>query len=404
MLEFFNNDSKSKKEELKELKMTSKSEYYNYEEQAKLLPVILYVSSIPLNYENGSKDSIDFINSILKCPNKEIFRTKYIQSLLKSKWNSLKRYHYIQAFIYLIYISILSVYLIALYDNPYGLIMLLSVGFILSLYDFFQIYKNWVLFLADIWNYFDSARLILLITYACFHYTESEYTWHGITLISMISLIRGISFFRLFDHTRYIIKLLIEIVKGMKSFAILLAYATTSFSLIFFIYGDCSNASSYFYYLQNSFLLNFGSSGFVFCISDSDSGDDCNHSNYDRMGNYDDKLGSIFYGCATIFNVVILMNMLIAIMSETFNRVRESTEIADYIEIADMVLEVESVIEHDKKHPATYLQLCEAETTLGKEDELTQEIKAIKSIAKKICEKNHISLCNNSKNSLVKIQ
>ena len=183
-----------------------------------------------------------------------------------------------------------------------------------------------------------------------------------ITLYIVLAFIRGISFFRLFSDTRYIIQLLLEVIKATQSFAILLMYVTISFSLVFLSQGD---NQSYYYFLKNSLLMNVGQSKF----------------------NFDEPFTWIIFASAIVFNVLIMMNMLIAIMSETFAKGRQNTELGDYIQIAKMVLEVESVLDIKNDEVLTYFQLCAPETALGKEDEVMQELKSIKKMLRMIYEK-----------------
>ena len=93
----------------------TKSSMKKNEIQSKTAPIVLYTSTIPMNYKHGSKNSVDFLNSLLKCSNKEIFRTKFIQSLLNAKWQKLKRFHYIQAILYSVLILALFAYSTLLY-------------------------------------------------------------------------------------------------------------------------------------------------------------------------------------------------------------------------------------------------------------------------------------------------
>ena len=191
---------------------------------------------------------------------------------------------------------------------------------------------------------------------------ELDIRREAIAVTTTISLLRGISFFRLFQETRYIIQLLVCVIRDMKSFCILLAYSTVSFSLVFMVVRGDADFMTYF---QISYLTNIGQF-------------DAN------IGNYDFLSWVIFIFCS-ISNLIILLNMLIAIMGETFNNVRENSELADYIEIAEMVLEVETAFYGNRKlGNKTYLQLCEAEVTLDSKDLLMHDIKIIKRLLKKI--------------------
>jgi hypothetical protein len=80
-----------------------------------------------------------------------------------------------------------------------------------------------------------------------------------------------------------------------------------------------------------------------------------------------------------IFNLIILMNMLISIMSYTFIKVSQNSEIADYIQIASMVLEIESMIKPSQDSKGNkFLQICDIEESYDSEDQLAKNIKAIK--------------------------
>lgn len=88
----------------------------------------------------------------------------------------------------------------------------------------------------------------------------------------------------------------------------------------------------------------------------------------------------ITFFCAASTNLILMLNMLIAIMGETFTKVRENSEIADYIEIAGMILEVETSFNARRgSEQKSYFQMCEAESILSKKDDiLAQDIKVMK--------------------------
>lgn len=47
---------------------------------------------------------------------------------------------------------------------------------------------------------------------------------------------------------------------------------------------------------------------------------------------------------ATIVNPLIMMNMLIALMNDTYAKIQEDSQIADFIEMAQFILEFESIL------------------------------------------------------------
>lgn len=348
-----------------------------------MVPFIIYISCIRFNFYDGSRESVDFISSLLQCPNKEIFRTKFIQSILKVKWSKFKVYQNIQAGVYLVYLMILSIYL-AFYYKPgdkAAAIFLFIISVVLSLYDAYQIFVSFKLFWRDIWNYFDILRLICIITYMFLLFNDMSQRRSAMIILTMISFMRGASFFRLFDETRYMIQLLISVVKDVRPFAIVLMYSILSFSIMFMVQDD------EFVELDNDSVpkgyLDYLEYAFIFILGQIDS-----------SGNKD-FFGWIIFIMATVTNITILLNMLIALMGETFNNVRENIELADYIEIAGMVLEVETSLYANRKlGTKTYFQMCEAENISDKADVMADDIKEIKKILRGIANEKDIKKNN----------
>lgn len=322
---------------------------------SEIVPVLLYTSAIRMNFIDGSQESIDFITSLLNCGNKEIFKTKYIQTILNQKWKKLRVYQLFQLMVYGMYLISMSVFLIFFYKNLIAYSLLLGIAGLLFIYDIVQICSNFTLFWKDIWNYFDLSRTLLYIIYSISFFFD---VWVNIsnelmTAICFISLVRGIAFFRVFDDTRYFIQLIISVIYDIKSFAIILTYSTASFSLVRMIQDD---SKSFFHHFQDSLMVNLGNIEI----------------------NTEDPLSWILIVLMGTINIIILLNMLIAIMGETFNKVRENSSIANYMEIAQMVIEIETVyVAKNSNIKKTHLQLCEADFSddLGESEEIKDLIK-----------------------------
>ena len=100
----------------------------------------------------------------------------------------------------------------------------------------------------------------------------------------------------------------------------------------------------------------------------------------------------IFFAAASV-NLIFMLNMLIAIMSGTFNNVTGNLEIPNYIELTHMILEVELAISTKKtaQNGFRYFQLCEEESSLQKrKDIMTQDIKIIKKAILTMSEKQSL--------------
>jgi WD40 repeat protein len=344
------------------------------------VPISLYVSAIGLYLDNGSDESIKLIMSLLQCNNKEIFKTKFIQTLLDMKWDQLKVYQVIKATFYLSYLISLSIYLTTFYqkntseskishqeDEIIAFIVVLSIASLNSFYDFWKMSTNFMFFWTDIWNYLDLARILSLIIYSCCFFSDwaEDFQDEMLIIIAFLSLARGISYLRIFNDTRYLIQLIQNVITDIKSFSIILAYSTFSFSIIQVVQEG--NHQGYLSHLKEAFMVNLGQ----LSIDDSKSG-----------------LTWIILALMGILNLLILLNMLISIMGDTFSRTKENSEIANYQEIAQMVLETETVsLNKTLKPEKTFLQLCEADTSVDLEIDMVKNIKRIKGYFKEISQK-----------------
>ena len=91
----------------------------------------------------------------------------------------------------------------------------------------------------------------------------------------------------------------------------------------------------------------------------------------------------MFY-VAALINPIILLNLLISIMGNTFSRVDDSREVSNYKELASMVLEAEQLMYWKKRDSSSYLQSCsepadfnQPEPRMGKLKKLTSRTESI---------------------------
>lgn len=99
-------------------------------------------------------------------------------------------------------------------------------------------------------------RIIGLVVYLVLYIYDIKEKRQAISLVIIISCLRGISYFRLFEETRYMSQLLFSVVKDIKSFAILLLYSSFSISLVFMI--QIGDDKDLYQFLKLAYLLNLG--------------------------------------------------------------------------------------------------------------------------------------------------
>ena len=123
----------------------------------------------------------------------------------------------------------------------------------------------------------------------------------------------------MFDGTRYMVRLLSEVINDMQVFFIILSYSTLAFTFILYL----NEAKLRFgQYLTVSYRLNLG----------------------DFNTDFEKPFDWTIFFFATVINPLIMLNLLISIMGNTYARVKEGNDIANFQELTEMILEIEKLI------------------------------------------------------------
>ena len=287
-------------------------------------------SAIKLNFETGSEESISFLQSLISCPQQDIFRSKLIQYYIDEKWRNIRNFVNFECSFYIVYLILLCI--IAIHNENDALnAMFFLFAFILSLYELFQIFGGIKEYLKSVWNYLDTARTIFLCMFA-YEFQSGNYS-STLIILHMLSWTRGISYFRVVSHTRYMINLITEVLKDVFPFLIISAYSTIAFGYILMLMAY--STEDFFSFFTVSYFINLGN----FSIP---------------------TYNSIQWTCfliATVINPIVMMNLIIAIMGDTYDRVQEGKEVADYKEQTSIMLQLEilymfkrNVVERKRLH------------------------------------------------------
>jgi WD40 repeat protein len=329
--------------------------------------IVFYHTICPLEVNIGSNGSIEFLESLLECPYSEIFRTKLLQEILLNKWLNVKWAIYIQGMLYILYLVQLSFFCIFFRDSSSFLIALFIVHVLLFLYEVIQIMTDFYEYWFDPWNNLDQLRGLAFTLFQTV-----------LLVVVIFSWLRGISYFRMFDGTRYMVRLLSEVMKDMKVFFIILFYSTLAFTFIFYLRNPDSGSFSEF--LTVSYRLDLG----------------------DFDADYESSFDWIIFFLATVINPLIMLNLLISIMGDTYGKVQETNDIANYQELTGMVIEIEKLMFWKKNQTQKYyMQLCDfLRGNEQEKDKFNERIKVMRGQLMNI-EKAVVNLKNNVKISKI---
>ena len=286
-------------------------------------PVVFQQSVIPLSLDTGTSDSIDFMESLLNCPDNTIFRSKIIIEYLQYKWSLLKKPTYLIGLVYILYLIMLGLHIVVFLESKFFLFLLILIHVVLVSWEVLQIATDFGDYWKNAWNVLDQLRSISFSFYAIMAW-GGDYNTDILLSVLIFSWTRGIGCFRMFDETRYMVRLIVQVIIDITTFFFILFYATLAFAFVYYMRNP---EKSFAVYLTVAYRLDLG-----------DFETDL-HSAFDW---------GIFF-VATMINPLIMLNLLIAIMSDTASYVDTVDDILGYRELAQMIIEVEKVM-FWKKH------------------------------------------------------
>ena len=158
------------------------------------------------------------------------------------------------------------------------------------------IFMKWSFFL-DIWNVIDTLKTVFVAVYLIFKLGDLDISDDDLRLLLAIAVflnwIRIIGFFRIFKHTRYLIRMIIEIVKGIIPFLTIVFIFTLALSFCLMALRDVDFLETW----DIAYKLVYGE--------------------------FEDQIDShrerILFLIATLSMTLLMLNLLIAIMSDRYD-------------------------------------------------------------------------------------
>lgn len=319
-------------------------------------------SNVPLYLNPGSRNSIDFLRSLINCKQTDIFSTEMIQTILKFKWNQVKSHLYFEwvlfilYFFALVYVSLTEDQDKIRYISQHAMVVIGSFMFL------FNIYYSLLSWSFTCWAYVDLARTVFMILYfALLLLGNTQYnTYRDLALIVtvFISFFEGIFFFKLFKGTRHIIRISTELVKESLSLVFLIFYILFAVAVIVCI--------------KTGYQINPESQVLIEIIRLNDQ----------------DEIQNMFTVFMEYVGPAIIFVALLAVCGHNYEQSFEVSNVEDYKEISKLVLRGEYLMPW-KRHEnwLQYIQICTHEKFVG-----TDRVKKVAKVVKQVKqdqEQNH---------------
>jgi hypothetical protein len=309
--------------------------------------VTFLTSTIRLDFDKGSEDSTNFLNSLIQCNDSDVFSTPLIKNYLMYKWSS-------AMVIIMPHMLLYSTLLIVLtFDTLYNgwwlysaILLIINSGDII--YEIIQMTYNVKDYFKSKTNWFDILRIIFLYVYIFKDFLEdsnNDFIKRIGTFILFISYLRGMLYFKMFKKTRYMIKMMEEIFLDTIHFGIIFIYLLMAFTTFFHFTRES----------PKSFMATFSD---VYSMA---------------YGQYDpDDYNNTEWICVYMISFgipLVAINLLIAIMGNSYQRVHEGMTQTDLKAMTQLILETEIVFSYffTRNPIKMYLQKCEIGSEASKD-------------------------------------
>jgi len=329
-----------------------------------------------------------------------LFENEAIQYLIDYLFNGSKRWHYRVWLVYSLNMILFSIYSVIKEEQIIleVLIMMGTLGFLF--YEFGQCahtgLKNYLL---NGWNYFDllGNSFILAKIWSVWSGSsiESEESRWVTAFALFFGYIKWVSYFTIFDPTRKLVRLITETIKDMRTFLFVLGFIIIGFSFIFVQFQEEEDDETLGDTLLYTYSILYG--------------------DYTFEGIKSFEL--VFLLVVAFALSVVLMNMLIAIMGDTYGRVQERTTFSESQSKLEMIFETILIKrafgkvgiywhkKEDLKLVDTYLYVVYEDTTKQKSEkerneELMASINKIKDEMQRI--KDEIKSISEVKNEIIR--
>eukprot|EP00347_Sterkiella_histriomuscorum_P010355 403376619 len=313
---------------------------------------------IPTIHSFAGKNGQAFFNSLAGCSNMDLFACRSVQALIDYKWPLVREYTIKILFVPFIFYQALWI----IYSNVFNGQMdespedlditekvIIALLYVFSIYFLFnesrQIINQGFRYLLSAWNYTDLLPPVFIITVISLHIViylkeknDSAYDPNNFieTIHSVASLLmwaKLLYFLRIFYSTGYLIRMISNVVWDMKIFLLILFLMYFGFGEAFLRLSEAS-AGQDDEGNEISFIKNYAMCWvYAYRLSMGDGSTDTFNKTVQPV-----TLWILWCICLLLTNIVML-NMLIAIIGESFNQVNSMQKQASYQERSKIIAE-----------------------------------------------------------------
>ena len=338
------------------------------------IPIEFKTLPFAIPFHGGSAESIVLLRNIANCPNPRILQTQFIKSYIGNKWTNIWPFILFLTLLMWSNIVAMSVAIVKIYISSWTLstppelydelIIFIILNLFLVIYELIQSITTGISYFTEFWNMVDILRSTLCLSWGfmSFYFTQEDLfviTW----IMVVINFFRGLTSFRAFSTTRYYTRLITRAFSDSSSFLFIFFYSTFAFGVIYFVSQE-GRETEIFKLWSSPYQLNMGE------ISEGNKVE--NPATY------------IYFMMASIINVIIMLNLLISILGDSFDSFQMDAMQIDYLEQAELILEIEGLMFWKRSmNEKQFMQTCR-ELSVEENQEWEGKIKMIMTTIRKM--------------------
>jgi len=344
--------------------------------RVKVIPKVPFPDERPIDlrvwYLRGAlaRDT-GMLREMMAARQQDVLRTRFAAALIKYKWSTFALQHFWVGFIsYLIYLFVFITWTVDL--NSRGWPYMFSLFFLScqSLHFFWEELQEYIhsggvkYYFSNIWNILDLLRICLTLSVVIWSIVLEDWesltdvNSYGPTLVAytaFFSWLKLLSFGRGLWTFGHLIQTITQIIISSWMFLVLIFVLLLGFSHSFLIICcslDFATGSLHADIIL-FFRVLFKAWMFVYYRGIIGELEDLDGCDLDQVG----IPAKILYVVLTLFLMVVMLNLLIAIMTDAYTRVQENSEVAGNKMRAELISEKEAKIKtEDMSH--LYLFVC----------------------------------------------
>ncbi|OMJ87466.1 hypothetical protein SteCoe_10797 [Stentor coeruleus] len=284
----------------------------NNEMNRNKLPVLLKFSRIPIDI-----NSFEILNSLIQNVNEDIYRTEFIQYIIKFNWEKMKYYIFLLSILQLINVILLYLAIVT-FSNQNMIInsIVIVITILFWLFEAIQLIADSGSYQKDEWNVLDFFRVLSTLSYFISLYFITDMPEACTWFVMGTNLVRGASAFRFFEGTRYYIRLLVVSIKETTNFLCIFIYSVIAFGILRISVEKLDFSFNQFFVLP-----------FAFTAGVIDADESIN------------PVRGLTVIIAITVNIVVMLNMIISILSDSFDEFQYKADIYNYKEMTMVIYE-----------------------------------------------------------------